>query len=71
MQFEKQCSKYRVDSFYSYYLMNHLKYLAKEKGELLLMREIDLVTRGKSDYHRILELVNSRERFLGILRQQI
>ena len=71
MQFEKQCAKYRVDSFYSYYLMSHLKYLTKEKGELLLMREIDLVSRGKSIFHRVQELVNSRERFLGILRQQI
>lgn len=37
----------------------------------MLMREIDLVSRGKSYYHRIMELISGRERFLGILRQQI
>lgn len=70
-QLEKQCQKHRVDPFYSCYVMAHLKYLTKEKAELLLLREIDTVSRAKSVYHKITELVVNRERFLSMLRQQV
>jgi hypothetical protein len=51
--------------------MNHLKYLTKEKSELILMREIDMISRGKSYFHRINDMINNRDRFLSILKQQI
>jgi hypothetical protein len=52
-------------------VLSHLKYLQKEKGELMLLREIDLVSRGKSTFNRVTEMVTSRERFVGMMRVKV
>lgn len=52
-------------------VLSHLKYLQKEKGELMLLREIDLVSRGKSTFNRVTEMVTSRERFVSMMRVKV